>query len=163
MWLKPGVKSHWRRKRQFLFVWILMLETCFSVLFVCLFVFTCWTSSLGFFGLPEGKWRRAAYTHIGDINIFGIRLLCEVLASILLNMHECLKWILVAPPPLPTPALFSTPSTSLSNYIITFPSIKIQMNNLNVWQHPGCERHVSEVAFDERCMLKWCYCGKKTK
>lgn len=36
------------------------------------------------------------------------------------------------------------------------------MNNLNVWQHPGCGRDDSRVAFDERCMLKW-QCGKKKK
>lgn len=34
----------------------------------------------------------------------------------------------------------SAPSSSLSNYIIIFLSIKIRMNNLNVWQQPGSER-----------------------
>lgn len=67
------------------------------------------------------------------------------------------------PAPLPTPALLAAPSSSLSNYIITFPSIEIQMNNLNVCQHPGRERRVSEVAFDERCVLKCRYCGEKRK
>lgn len=36
-WSEKSLKE----KMLFLFVWILMLETCFSVLFVCLFVFTC--------------------------------------------------------------------------------------------------------------------------
>lgn len=34
----------------------------------------------------------------------------------------------------------SAPSSSLSNYIIIFLSIKIWMNNLNVWQQPHSER-----------------------
>lgn len=65
----------------------------------------------GFFGPPQGKRQRVGYTHHGDINIFGIMLLCEVLASILLNMHECLKWILVATraPSAPLPSPFFCP------------------------------------------------------
>lgn len=47
-----------------------------------------------------------AYDGDNDLPHIGIILLCEVLAPSLLNMHECLKWILVDPPPpiqTPTP------------------------------------------------------------
>lgn len=67
-------------------------------------------------------------------------------------------------PLLPPPA----PSPSLSNYIIIFLSIKIQMHNLNIWQQQAereafCSAAGSKVAFDERRMLNWHCCGKKKK
>lgn len=72
-------------KKLVLVVWILRLVTCFCFCFCLLNI----VSRL--FGPLEEKQQRTGYTHRGDINIYGIRLLCEVLASILLNMHECLK------------------------------------------------------------------------
>lgn len=128
-------------------------------------------TSTTLFGLPK-RCTVAELLHIAsdsdnDSVHIGIILLCEVLASSLLNMHECLKWILEDPTPhhpYPPPA----PSPSLSNYIIIFLSIKIQMHNLNIWQQQAereafCSAAGSKVAFDERRMLNWHCCGKKKK
>lgn len=128
-------------------------------------------TSTTLFGLPK-RCTVAELLHIAsdsdnDSVHIGIILLCEVLASSLLNMHERLKWILEDPTPhhpYPPPA----PSPSLSNYIIIFLSIKIQMHNLNIWQQQAereafCSAAGSKVAFDERRMLNWHCCGKKKK
>lgn len=49
-------------------------------------------------------------------------------------------WRIFSPPPTTTTTSTNTSSSSLSNYIIIFLSIKIRMNNLNVWQQPGAEK-----------------------
>lgn len=113
----------------------------------------CWGKSWGFFfgctklfGLPKrctvAELLHIAYDGDNDLLHIGIILLCEVLAPSLLNMHECLKWILedFFSPPTTTTTSTNTSSSSLSNYIIIFLSIKIRMNNLNVWQQPGAEK-----------------------
>lgn len=110
-------------------------------LWVLTFFFFFWllNTSTTLFGLPKrctvAELLHIAYDSDNDLPHIGIILLCEVLAPSLLNMHECLKWILEDSPPPPLP-----PSSSLSNYIIIFLSIKIRMNYLNVWQQPGSER-----------------------
>lgn len=101
----------------------------------------------------------------------GIILLCEVFAPVPLNMHECLKWILVdspPPPPPPPPSLpaaaaaSSAPSSPLSNYIIIFLSIKIRMNNLSVWQRPGSEREGFGTAAGRQGCFWWAMHAKLT-
>lgn len=97
----------------------------------------------------------AEWLHIDDSDNdaahIGIILPCEVLAPGLLNMHECLKWILEdfhplshAPP---------TPSLLLSDYIIIFLSIKIQMHNLNIWQQQAQKEKVCVQQLTERLLL----------
>lgn len=62
-------------------------------------------TSAALFGLPKrctvAELLHIAYDSDNDSVHIGIILLCEVLASSLLNMHECLKWILEDPPPPP--------------------------------------------------------------
>lgn len=72
------------------------------------------------------------------------------------------------PPPSKPPPPYSAPSSSLSNYIIIFLSIKIRMNNLNVWQQPGSEREgFCSAAGRQGCFwwatLNWHCCGAAGK
>lgn len=106
-----------------------MLEACFVF-----FLFFCLLNIVtGLFGLPNGgglvthtPWWYQRFRDYAAVWSLGIHLIKHAW------MFE-MNFGGYPPTNLPTPALFSAPSSSLSNYIITFPSIKIQMNNLNVW------------------------------
>jgi len=139
-------------------LWVLTLEA----------VFGCWTPAPHCLVFQKGctvaELLHIAYDSDNDLPHIGIILLCEVLAPSLLNMHECLKWILedFFSPPTPSPPSLLHPSSSLSNYIIIFLSIKIRMNNLNVWQQPGSEREGLCSAAGRQGCFWWAMHGKLT-
>lgn len=75
-------------------------------------------------------------------------------------MHECLKWILEDFHPLfscPPPP----PSLLLSDYIMIFLSIKIQMHNLNIWQQQPQTEKVCVQQLTEGCFW-WARFAKLT-